>query len=109
GAEAAGPPNFSLVEVIGCLTPGPNQRWTLTNASEPMPTKDETATQGALAGAASKPLGSQTFDLVSVSPSMSPESHRTHKVAARGLLYRDSKYAELNLTALDEIGTTCTR
>src|SRR6266568_4074367 len=51
GSEAAGPPNFSLVATVGCLSQAPNTRWILTNASEPAPTKDETATAEALKSA----------------------------------------------------------
>src|SRR5262249_52281283 len=42
GTDAAGPPNFSLVQSIGCLTEGQNKKWLLTDASEPIATKDET-------------------------------------------------------------------
>ena len=33
GAESAGPPNFSLVEAVGCLTQGSNKKWMLTKAT----------------------------------------------------------------------------
>src|SRR5882724_8630248 len=107
GSEAAGPPNFSLVATVGCLTQAPNTRWILTNASDPAPTKDETATAEALKSANATRLGSQTFELLSVSPSLKPESHKSHKVEARGLLYRGSNYVELNLTSLDTVSATC--
>src|SRR5262245_20114203 len=80
GAEAAGAPNFSLVQVLGCLTQGSNGRWILTNSTEPAVTKDEAATPAALKAAEAAPLGAGTFDLVSVSPSFSAESHKGHKV-----------------------------
>src|SRR5262245_53890315 len=107
GAESAGPPNFSLVEVVGCLTRGPNKRWMLTKATEPSATKDETSTPASLKAAEGKPLGSQTFELVSVSPSFKPESRASLKVEVRGLLYRDPNHAELNLTSLDTLGSNC--
>src|SRR6266446_3525075 len=99
GSEAAGPPNFSLVATVGCLSQAPNTQWILTNASDPAPTKDETATAEALQSANATRLGSQTFELVSVSASLKPESHKGHKVEARGLLHRGSNYVELNLTS----------
>src|SRR5438552_9504009 len=107
GSEAAGPPNFSHVATVGCLTQAPNTRWILTNASDPAPTKDETATAEALQSPNATRLGSQTFELVSVSPSLKPESHKSHKVEARGLLYRGSNYVELNLTSLATVSSTC--
>jgi mono/diheme cytochrome c family protein len=107
GAETAGPSNFSLVTAVGCLAEGPNKKWILTHASEPTPTKDETPSPSLLSAAQAKPLGSQTFELVSVSPSFKPETQRSHKVEVRGLLYRDAKYIELNLTWLEGLGSTC--
>jgi S-disulfanyl-L-cysteine oxidoreductase SoxD len=107
GSEASGPPNFSLVATVGCLSQAPNMRWILTNASDPISTKDETPTSEALKSAGTRRLGSQTFELVSVGPSMKPESRKSHKVEARGLLYRGSSYVELNLTSLDTVSATC--
>jgi S-disulfanyl-L-cysteine oxidoreductase SoxD len=107
GSEAAGPANFSLVAAVGCLTEGPNKKWVLTHASDPTATKDETPSPALLSAAGGKPLGSQTFELVSVSPSFKPDTHKSHKVEVRGLLYRDSRYVELNLTSLEMVGSTC--
>jgi quinoprotein glucose dehydrogenase len=107
GAESAGPPNFSLVEAIGCLTLNQNRKWILTRASDPVATKEETVSPEALKAALPKPLGSQSYELVSVSPSMKPESQQNHKVAVRGLLYRDTRYTELNLTSLDTVSSSC--
>ena len=108
-AEGAGPSNFSLVEVIGCLTQDQNKKWIVTNATAPAVTKEETSTPAALRAAEPTPLGSETFALVSLTPSLNAESHKSHKVAARGLLYRDTGYAELNLTALDTVSSRCDR
>jgi len=108
-AEGAGPSNFSLVEVIGCLTQDQNKKWIVTNATAPAVTKEETSTPAALRAAEPTPLGSETFGLVSLTPSLNAESHKSHKVAARGLLYRDTGYAELNLTALDTVSSRCDR
>jgi mono/diheme cytochrome c family protein len=107
GAESAGPPNFALVQVVGCLTELPNRRWVLTNSSEPVLTKEETPNAAAAKAAGANPMGTQTFDLVSVRAAFNPESHRGHKMEARGLLYRESNYAELNLTSLEMVGSTC--
>ncbi|HYR92306.1 MAG TPA: cytochrome c [Terriglobia bacterium] len=107
GAESAGPPNFALVEVVGCLTELPNSRWALTNSTEPIATKEETSNGEAAKAANDNPMGTQTFDLVSVRPVFNPQAHRGHKMEARGLLYRESNYAELNLTSLEMVGSTC--
>ncbi len=108
GAESAGPANFALVQVVGCLTERPNNRWALTNSTEPVATREESPNPAAIGAAAANPLGAQMFELVSVRSAFKPESHKSHKMEARGLLYREPNYAELNLTSLEMVGTSCT-
>ncbi len=56
--------NFTLVQLVGCLAPGPNKSWTLVRTTEPLATKDEIPTPAQLQQAASQSLGVQTFVLV---------------------------------------------
>ena len=106
GARASAP-NFSLVQVVGCLSKGANNAWVLTNTTEPAVTRQETPTPAGLRDAQAKTLGAYRFELVSVK-SFKPESHEGHKMEARGLLYRDSTDARLNLTSLQVVGPACT-
>jgi mono/diheme cytochrome c family protein len=99
-------PNFSLVQVVGCLTAGSQNAWTLTRTSEPAITRDEEPSPAALKTAQTKALGAETFQLVSIVP-FKPESHAGQKMEARGLLYRDDKDARLNLTSLATVSSTC--
>jgi hypothetical protein len=102
-------PNFALVELTGCLRQGPGNSWTLTNASDPVVTKEETSTNPQ-AG----PLGMQTYLLVSVT-AFKPASHQGQKVEARGLIYREpdsskdnsSKDNRINLTSLQMVAANC--
>ena len=87
GADA-GAPNFALVQVVGCLSRG-QSTWTLTNASDPVVTRDNMPSAAALKNAEIKPLGRQTFGLVSVDVSTRSGALDGHKVEARGLLYRE--------------------
>jgi mono/diheme cytochrome c family protein len=107
GTDGTAVANFSLVEVVGCLTLNQNNKWVLTSSTEPVVTKEENPTPAALSAAKAKRLGSLTFDLVSVSPFLKPESHKSHKVDVRGLLYRDTRYSEVNLTSLDTVSASC--
>ena len=107
GAEGAGVPNFSLVQVLGCLAEGPNGRWVLANSTEPTPTKDEAPTPAGLKSAETQPLGTATLDLVSVGPSFKAETHKGHKMDARGLLYKEPRFTELNLTSLTMVSSSC--
>lgn len=105
GATATAP-NFALVQVVGCLSQAANNAWVLTNTTEPVVTKQEAATPAALREAQSKALGNATYQLVSAKP-FKPETHKGQKVEARGLLYRESNDALLNLTSLQTVGQSC--
>ena len=59
-----------------------------------------------LASAASRPLGSKTFRLISVAP-FRPESHTGQKMEARGLIYTEPGDERLNLTSLKTTGGPC--
>ena len=98
--------NFALVRMVGCLAPGPGKGWTLSRAAEPVVAKEETTTPTALKTAAESPLGTQTFELVSVN-AFKPESHNGQRVEARGLLYREGNRSALNLTSLESTGSAC--
>jgi hypothetical protein len=79
----------------------------LTQTTDPVPTKETSSTPATLKAAESAPLGSGRFDLVSVSPKHQAASHRGQKMEARGLLYRDTSYAEINLTSLSMVALSC--
>jgi mono/diheme cytochrome c family protein len=107
GQNAAGAPNFALVHVVGCLTGNASSGWRLTNATEPVVTREETPTEAALKNALARPLGRQSVSLVSVGASLKPESMLGQKVEARGLLYREDAYTDLNLTSLQKVASSC--
>jgi len=98
--------NFSLVQVVGCLTPGPDESWILTRTSDPVLTGDRPSTPAELSRADAQPLGENTFRLVSVSP-FAPESYRGHRVEAKGLVYRAPNKDRINVSSLQALGSTC--
>jgi len=104
--EQAGAQNFSLVQTVGCLTSGANNTWVLTRTAEPVPTGDETPSESGLAAAASRPLGTKTFRLISAVP-FKPESQTGQKVEARGLIYAEPGDERINLTSLRTTGMSC--
>jgi mono/diheme cytochrome c family protein len=103
----SGAPNFSLVQVVGCLAPDQATGWKLTKASEPMVVRDNTPSAAALTTAGGKSLGGLTFGLVSVDATTRTGALNGRKVEARGLLYRDGTYADLNLTSLKPVSSDC--
>jgi len=98
--------NFSLVQTVGCLGRGPDNTWVLTRTSDPLVTRDDAASAQSLASAATRPLGTRTFRLLSAKP-FSPESHQGHKMEARGLIYTEAGDERLTLTSLRMAGN-CT-
>ena len=99
-------PNFAVVELVGCLARGADNRWTLKNASEPVTSKDQPWSSQEAKDAEGKPLGSGSFELLSVIP-FKPELADGHKMAARGLLYRTPSASRLDVTALQPVADNC--
>ena len=95
--------NFSLVQTVGCLARGPDNTWVLTRTSDPLITRDDVPSAQSLASAATRPLGTRTFRLLSSKP-FSPEAHQGHKMEARGLIYSEAGDDRLTLTSLQMAG-----
>jgi mono/diheme cytochrome c family protein len=108
GASRPAVPNFSMVEVVGCLTKGPNGTWILSNAGEPVITKDQPSTPEELRAAESRSSGNQNFRLISVNSFM-PDLHNGQKMEAKGLIYRETDEARLNVTSLQVVAPSCTK
>lgn len=108
GGADTGAPNFALVQVVGCLVRD-RAGYTLTNASEPAVTRDDKPSAAALKTAEAKPLGTRTFGLVSVTASAKAGGLDGRKVEARGLLYREGSYADINLTSLSATAASCSK
>lgn len=104
--EQASVQNFSLVQTVGCLARTEDRSWVLTHTAEPGVTREDTPSPDSLAAAASKPLGMETFVLLSVAPFM-PEAHLGQKMEARGLVYREPGDSRLTLTSLQPLGAPC--
>lgn len=96
--------NFSLVQAVGCLTRGTDDTWVLTRTSDPLVTRDDVPSPQSLASAATRPLGSRTFRLLSAKP-FSPEAHQGQKMEARGLIYSEAGDERLTLTSLRMAGS----
>ncbi len=107
GGADAGAPNFALVQVVGCLVRD-RTGYTLTSASEPAITRDDKPSTAALKTAEAKPLGTRTFGLVSVTAAKAGGLDG-RKVEARGLLYRDGSYADINVTSLSATAAACAK
>jgi mono/diheme cytochrome c family protein len=98
--------DFSYVDVVGCLTPGPENTWLLTSASEP--------TALALTGSAVKqqtevtdrPLGTQVFRLLDAM-AYNPASHKGHKMYVKGLLIKLPGEQWMTISSFETIAPAC--
>jgi mono/diheme cytochrome c family protein len=100
--------NLSFVQVVGCLELGPGNRWVLTHSSARPGTRERTVAAAELERARTRALGEETYTLVSAA-SFSPDTRRGHKVAAKGLLYRQPGDFRVNVTALETLADSCGR
>ena len=99
-------PSFALVQVVGCLTQHAGDGWMLTHGSEPVRTADPSAsTADELTTLGDRPLGEQTFALMSVYPDPAP--HAGHKMEAKGFLIRGPEENRINLSALTMVAAEC--
>ena len=96
--------DYSYVEVVGCLAPGPQNTWLLTRASDPAVTVAPTSATPAAATAA--PLGTQTFRLLDAI-AYSPADHRGQKIYVRGLLIKLPGEQRLTISAFESLSPTC--
>lgn len=99
-------PDFALVQVVGCLTPGSNQTWTLTQATDPLLTRDDMSTPQSLAAAARQPAGKNEVRLISAGQHK-PQALAGQRVEARGLLNKDPRQGRLDVLSLKSIGASC--
>ena len=105
-------PEFALIQVIGCLKKGPDERWILTNVSTPVRASDpEGMTDAELEAARDSRLGTGTFRLVyidSLRPGFLPDNHVGEKLNAKGYLLRNDDQGDgLSVTRLEAVATTC--
>ena len=100
--------NFSVVRVVGCLAPGSNKSWILSNTTEPVLSRDQSSTAEELKIADAPPLGKQNFRLVNVA-GFDPQQHSGKKVDIKGLLYKDDADTRINVTSLQTVGVCTTK
>jgi mono/diheme cytochrome c family protein len=95
--------DFSYVEVVGCLTVGPQHNWMLTNASEPV-----VAVPSAPLPAAAKdtPAGTQTFHLLDAM-AYAPDEYKGQTIYVRGLLIKVAGEPRMTISTFVPVSPTC--
>ena len=104
------PGDFSYVEVVGCLTAGPQNTWLLTRASDPVvaapPAAAVAAGEAPKAAEAPKPLGSRTITLLDAM-AYTPEAHKGQKMSVRGLLVKLPDEQRMSISSITMVAPTC--
>ena len=94
--------DFSYVEIVGCLTAGPQHTWVLTHASEPVVPVPGASTEAA----AAKPAGTRTIHLVDAM-AYAPDQHNGHTMYVRGLLITLPGEQRMTISSFEMVQPTC--
>lgn len=107
GREKPPPPvgDFSYVEVVGCLNPGPDNTWLLSNASEPVALA-VTGPAVRQTEVTDRPLGTHVFRLLDAM-AYNPELHKGKKMYVKGLLIRLPGEQRMTISSLETIASSC--
>ena len=82
--------------------------WILANATDAAVSRTPFTTPDAVKAAAEKPLGTQKYRLLGTSP-FSPDRHKGHKMAVRGLLIKSGSDTRINVTSFQMLAETCAK
>jgi len=100
-------PNFSLVQVVGCLTQPSDNAWVLINSSEPVRSRDLADSGPAdLKASEATALGTHSFRLLDY-PIFGRETYKATKVQVKGFLIRQPNDDRLNVTSVQSLGQSC--
>ena len=103
-------PTNSMIQIVGCMTPD-GDGWTLTQVSAPTRTRiSDAISPEELKAAQTAASGTATFRLQNLLMlgEFKPESHKGHKMLAKGPLLRRSNAELISVTALDMVADRCT-
>ena len=90
--------NFARVQVVGCLARAAENRFVLTDASEPVAAANDNVSVPVPSPGAGRVM------LLNAAP-FKPEAQVGQRVEARGLVYRDERETLLTVSALKAVGS----
>jgi mono/diheme cytochrome c family protein len=104
--SGSGPvPNFSLVSVVGCLTRQSNTTWMLTDASEPVRTRNPDSSTGEERSRATGiARAGNSFELMAAESAVARQEG--HRAEVKGLLIRGSP-DKINTTSIQALSDRC--
>jgi hypothetical protein len=93
-----------IVSVTGCLKEATPDSWTLTAATDPVPSSANAPTARELPSA--PPAGKNAFKLIGVSEFNLP-AHRDQTVVIKGLFIKATPMSRLNMTSVTRVSSSC--
>jgi len=103
-AQAAPTHKVDIVSVTGCLKEASPNNWTVTAATDPVPSRANAP--AAKDVPAAPPSGKNVFKLIGVSEFNLP-AHRDHTVIIKGLLIKAEPVSRLNMTSVVTVAPSC--
>ena len=103
-------PDGALVVTVGCLSQARTGPWILFSATEPVRTRTSTTSSPAeLNASLRKPSGSLIFRLADMEavPDFVPDSHKGHKMQAKGYLIRQPNAERMSLSSIEMLDSAC--
>jgi cytochrome c5 len=102
-------PDGALITTVGCISEEAGGRLVLTRAAEPARTRTSTSTPAELKASSQKNLGTLTFRMADMEavPGFAPETHKGHKMHAKGYLVRQKDAERINLSSIEMLDSTC--
>ena len=98
------PKKIDVVSVTGCLKEATPNNWTLSNATDPVPSSANAPPAAEVPKTA--PVGKNQFRLIGVSEFNLPQ-HRNHAVIIKGLLIKAEPVSRLNITSVTTVAASC--
>jgi hypothetical protein len=93
-----------IVSVTGCLKEATPNHWTLTGATDPMPSSANAPPAKAIP--TTPPAGKNVFALIGVSEFNLP-AHRDHTVIIKGLFIKATPLSRVNMTSVTTVSPAC--
>jgi hypothetical protein len=103
-AQAAPSNKIEIVSVTGCLKEASPNTWTLTSATDPVPSSANAPPAKDIP--ATPPAGSNQFRLIGVSE-FNLSAHKDHTVVVKGLYIKAAPMSRLNITSVTMVAPSC--
>ena len=103
-AQAATPSKVDIVSVTGCLKEASANTWTLTSATDPVPSNANAPAAKDIPK--TPPAGRNEFRLIGVSEFNLP-AHKDRTVIVKGLYIKATPVSRLNITSVTDVAAAC--